>query len=234
MSQRIQDIPTEDRPRERLLRLGPEALSDAELLGLFINTGVKGRNAVQIGQELLSQNGGLVNVARLPTRGLAKTKGVGPAKAAVLAAAFELGKRSSQAAKRVIPMQEPEQIYEYMALEMQALTQEELHVLTLDTRLCLQQHDRIFRGTVNQTTAHPRELLRHVVVNGGYAFVVVHNHPSGDPSPSESDRQFTKRIRDAAEVLQVRFLDHIIVAQKTDTYPKPWFSFRATGLLGPK
>ena len=231
MSHRIQDIPSEDRPRERLLRLGAESLSDAELLGLFINTGIKGQNAVQIGQKLLSDHGGLVSLARLNTRALSKTKGVGPAKAAVLSAAFELGKRSAQAARRVLPMEQPSQVYDFMALEMQALGHEELHVLSLDTRLCLLHHDRVFRGTVNQTTAHPREVMKHVISSGAYAFIVVHNHPSGDPTPSEADRQFTRRMREAAELMQVKLIDHVIIGQRGDNHSDPWYSFKAMGLL---
>lgn len=231
MSQRIQDLPAEDRPRERLLRLGPEALSDAELIGLFINTGMKGENAVQIAQRLLRQFKSLRDFSRRSTAELAAMKGLGPAKAAILAAAFELGRRSAREVARETSLDSPQNIFDYMGLEMQALNHEELHLLCVDSRMRLVHHERVFRGSLTETTAHPREILRHVLIRAAYGFVVVHNHPSGDPNPSEADRRFTRNMRNAAELMQVKFLDHIVIGHASEARPLPYYSFRESGLL---
>lgn len=231
MSQRIQDIPEEDRPRERLLRLGPEALSDAELIGLFINTGVKGENAIQIAQRMLSEFGGLRNFSRRSTAQLAESHGVGPAKAALLAAALELGKRAAREAVRELPMDRPDRIFDYIGLEMQALNQEELHLLSLDTRLNLVHHDRIFRGTLNETSAHPREIMRMALLRNAASFIIVHNHPSGDPSASDADRRFTRTLNEASQIMRIHMVDHLIIGHPSLTRPQPWYSFRESGLL---
>lgn len=231
MAQRIHDIPEQDRPRERLLRLGAQALSDAELLGLFINTGMKGENAVQIGQRLLSETGSLRDLSRQGTTELAKHKGLGPAKAAVLAAAFELGVRAAREQKRDVALDKPELIFDYIGLEMQALNHEEVHVLLLNTKLNLIRHERLYRGALNESVAQPREILRTALQHNAFALVLVHNHPSGDPSPSDADRQLTRRLADAAELMRVMLIDHLIIGQPSPQRPQPFFSFRQAGLL---
>jgi DNA repair protein RadC len=231
MAQRIHDIPEEDRPRERLLRLGPASLSDAELLGLFINTGMKGENAVQIGQRVLSQCGSLRDLSRRSTTELAKHKGLGPAKAAVLAAAFELGRRSARESKRNEPLNEPSLIFEYLGLEMQALNHEEVHVLLLNTKLELTHHERLYKGSLNESVAHPRDILRCVMQHAAYAFVLVHNHPSGDPTPSDADRSFTRNLIDAADLMRIPLIDHLIVGHPSPQRALPYFSFRHAGLI---
>ncbi len=231
MSQRIQDIPPQDRPRERLLRLGPEALSDAELVGLFINTGVQGENAIQIAQRLLKEFGGLRTFSRLSPAHIAKSHGLGPAKAALLAAAFELGKRAVRESMQELPMDKPSLIFDYLGLEMQGYDQEEMHLLSLDARLRLVHRDRLFRGTLNETSAHPREVMKNALLRSAFGIVVVHNHPSGDPQPSNADYQFTRRLQEAAELLQIRFVDHVIIGHVADGRTIPWYSFRNAGLL---
>jgi len=231
MSQRIHDLPPEDRPRERLLRLGPEALSDAELIGIFINTGMKGENAMQIAQRLLTEFRSLRDFSRRSTAELASLKGLGPAKAAILAAAFELGRRSAREIARDTPLDTPQNIFAYMGLEMLAMSQEEMHLLCVNARMQLAKHERIFRGTLTETSAHPREILRTVLMNDSYGFIVVHNHPSGDPDPSDADRRFTRNLRDAAELLRLKFLDHMIIGHPSESRPLPYFSFRESGFL---
>lgn len=231
MSQRIHDLPAEDRPRERLMRLGPEALSDAELIGIFINTGMKGENAVQIAQRLLTQYKSLRDFSRRSPGELASMKGLGPAKAAILAAAFELGRRSAREIARDVPLDTPQNIFNYIGLEMQAMTQEEVHLLCLDSRMQLTHHERLFRGTLNETTSHPREVLRPALIHSAYGFVLVHNHPSGDPTPSDADRRFTRNLRDAAELIRIKFIDHVVIGHASDTRTLPYFSFRESGFL---
>ncbi len=231
MSHRIQDLPTDDRPRERLLRLGPGALTDAELLALFINTGVRGENAIQVAQRLMRESGSLRQLARVSAPELAGVRALGPAKAANLAAAFELGRRAEREWVKETPLNSPELVYRHVAAEMQALAHETVRVLLLNTRLHLMREERVFTGTVNETVAHPREILQPVIVHKAYGFTVVHNHPSGDPSPSEADRRLTRRLREAAELLGLVFLDHLIIGLPAEGRCQPYFSFKECGLL---
>ena len=231
MGTRIHDIPEEDRPRERLIRLGASALSDAELIGLFIHTGVPGENAVQIAQRMLREFDGLRNLSRQDISQLLDTHGLGKAKAALVAAAFELGRRAARESLRELPMDDPQVIFDYMAAELQSLNHEEVHVLLLSTRLTLLKSECVFQGSLNESVAHPREILKKALVSNAHAFAIVHNHPSGDPTPSNSDREFTRRLRDCAELMRLKFLDHLIIGHPAEHRPRPYFSFREAGLI---
>ncbi|MBK8091164.1 MAG: DNA repair protein RadC [Verrucomicrobiaceae bacterium] len=229
---RIADIPAHDRPRERLLRLGAGALSDAELLALFINTGTQGENALQIGQRLLQQHGSLRDLARMEPAVLTKIKSLGPAKAAKLAAAFELGRRAAaEASIRDIALNEPQRIYDFIGPELQALPYESVRLILLTTRLNLMRCEEIFRGSINECTVHARELLRKVLIHNAYSFVLVHNHPSGDPDPSEADRRITRRLCNAAASMDLHFQDHVIIGTPSESRSQPYFSFREHNLL---
>ena len=230
MAFRIHDLPESDRPRERLLENGAETLSNAELLAIFINTGLKGENALQVAQRLLQDHRTLRTLSRRSAKELAAVRGLGPAKAAHIAAAFELGRRAAEEEVREQRMDEPEVIYRYLGASMAPLPHETLRILVLNTRLCLEHDEVIFQGSLNESVAHPREIMRCALVHRAHSFVLAHNHPSGDPSPSEADRQFTRRIREAAAVMKIEFLDHIIIGAPR-TGMKPYFSFRAAGLL---
>jgi DNA repair protein RadC len=228
---RIHDLPEEDRPRERLMKLGAEALTNAELLALFINTGRKGENAIQMAQRLLRESKTLRNLSRRGGRELSEQfHGLGPAKAAHIAAAFELGRRVMHEDLRREPMNEPELIYRYFAPEMSRLGHEVVRVLVLDTKMCLAHDELVFRGSLNASTAHPREILRVALVHRAHAFILAHNHPSGDPAPSEQDRRFTVRMKQCAESMQIEFADHIIIGAPRQG-AQPWFSFKSAGLL---
>jgi DNA repair protein RadC len=231
MSHRIHDIPEQDRPRERLLRLGPGALSDAELLAIFINTGVKGENAIQVAQRILSEFRSLRELSRQEPESLKRTHALGPAKAAHLAAAFELGRRAERESQVDVQLQSPEQIYQFVGTEMQSLSFESVRVLLLNTRYCLLRQDEVFRGGLNESICHPREILRKAIVHSAHAFILLHNHPSGDPSPSDSDVRMTRRIREAAEILKIEFCDHLIIGAPGENRRSPWFSFREAGVL---
>jgi DNA repair protein RadC len=232
MSHRIHDIPEQDRPRERLLRLGPGALSDAELLAIFINTGTKGENAIQVAQRLMREVGTLRDLSRQEPESLVRNRALGPAKAANLAAAFELGRRAEREAITERPMAQPEDVYQLLAAELQALNQESVRVLLLNSRLCLMRADEVHRGAVSETIAHPREILRKGIMHSAFAFIIAHNHPSGDPSPSAADVQLTRRLREASEIVGIRFLDHIIIGAPGSPTGQPYYSFREAGLLG--
>lgn len=231
MSQRIHDIPEQDRPRERLLRLGPGALSDAELLAIFINTGIKGENAIQVAQRLLGDVGSLRELSRQEPESLVRNKALGPAKAAHLAAAFELGRRAERESLKETRLQSPEEVYQYLGAEMQSLSYESVRVILLNTRYALIRCDEVFKGALNESVCHPREILRKAIVHNAHAFVLVHNHPSGDPSPSDSDSRMTRTIRESAAILKIEFCDHLIIGAPGGNRSRHWFSFKEAGML---
>lgn len=228
---RIADLPRDDRPRERLLRLGPASLSDAELLALFINTGIPGENAIQVAQRLLKTHGSLAQLARLTPQLLRGEKALGPAKAALLTAAFEIGRRAERETLIEQPLSTPELIYQFAGPEMRHLPHETVRVLLVNTRLSFVRQEQISHGTVNESMAHPRDVLRPAIAHAAWGFILVHNHPSGDPSPSDADFRMTRRIREASEVLGIKFLDHVIIGAPSETRSSPYFSFREAGIL---
>jgi DNA repair protein RadC len=228
---RIHDLPEDDRPRERLLNVGAESLTNAELLAIFINTGLKGENAIQVAQRLLKEFRTLRNLSRQSGKQLVEQfRGLGPAKAAHIAAAFELGRRAAQEDFKDEPMSEPEMVYRYFGPDMARLGHESVRLLVLDTKLRLIHDEQVFKGSLNEAQAHPREIMRVALVHRAYAFILAHNHPSGDPTPSEADRRFTMRMKQCAEMMQIQFCDHVIIGSPRQG-AQPWFSFKSTGLL---
>ena len=229
-SPRIQDMPIDQRPREKLARLGPASLDNAELMALFISSGIKGRSAIEVGRDLIARYGSMGALGGLPVDELTKVKGLGRAKASILAAAFELGTRVAREQLRDISLESPELIHDFFGPQLRHLTQEQVMVAVLDTRLRHIGTNTVSVGTVNESTAHPREILRPVITRGAYGFILIHNHPSGDPSPSRADELVTKRLVEASELMQVRFFDHVIIGR-----PSPgrtaYYSFREAGLV---
>jgi len=229
-SPRIQDLPDGQRPREKLSRLGPGALDNAELMALFISTGTRGRSAIEIGRGLIAKYGSMSALGGLPVGELAKEHGLGLAKASKLAAAFELGARVAREQLREVPLDTPELIHDFFAPQMRHLAQEQVVVATLDTRLRHIGTTVVSVGTVSESAAHPREVLRPVITRGAHGFILIHNHPSGDPSPSRSDETVTRRLVEAAALMQVRFLDHVIIGRPAPGR-SPYFSFREAGVI---
>jgi DNA repair protein RadC len=227
---RIQDMPSERRPREKLAANGPTALDNAELMALFISTGMKGRSAIEIGRDLIAKYGSMAALGGLPVAELAKEKGLGLAKASKLAAAFELGIRVAREQIRAIPLDTPQLIYDYFGPQLRHLAQEQVMCATLDTRLRHIGTTLISMGTVNESNAHPREILRPVITRGAYGFILIHNHPSGDPSPSAADERVTRNLIEAAKLMQVTFLDHIIIGRASEGRA-PYYSFREGGMI---
>lgn len=227
---RIHDLPLCDRPREKMARLGPTALDNAELMALFISTGTRGQSAIEIGRNLLHKYGSMGALGGLPVSHLAKEHGLGLAKASKLAAAFELGTRVAREQVRDTSLDRPELIYDFFAPQLRHLSQEQVVVAVVDPRLRHVGTDVVSVGTVNESNAHPREILRPVITRGAYGFVLIHNHPSGDPSPSRADESVTRRLVEAAALMQIRFLDHVIIGK-----PAPgrngYFSFREAGVI---
>ena len=209
---------------------GHGALSDEELLAILLRTGVVGSSAVDLGQQLLKRYGSLGSLSRCSPSELARLRGVGNAKAVQLVAAFGLASRLSAETVRRERIDSPERVFQLLGMEMRVLTKESLRVILLDTRYQLMRVEEISRGTVNESIAHPRDIFGPVLTAAAYAFILVHNHPSGDPSPSEADRRLTTRLSEAAKLLQIQLLDHVILGSP-DNGRTPWFSFKQLGLI---
>jgi DNA repair protein RadC len=227
---KINELIDEKRPREKLFSQGHGALSDEELLAILLRTGVVGSSAVDLGQQLLKRYGSLGSLSRCSPSELARLRGVGNAKAVQLVAAFGLASRLSAETVRRERIDSPERVFQLLGMEMRVLTKESLRVILLDTRYQLMRVEEISRGTVNESIAHPRDIFGPVLTAAAYAFILVHNHPSGDPSPSEADRRLTTRLSEAAKLLQIQLLDHVILGSP-DNGRTPWFSFKQLGLI---
>jgi len=224
-------MPAPERPREKADRHGIGALTDAELLAIFIRTGRPGKNALAMASELLEKSGGLVALSRYDALEIRKkVSGIGKAKSLELSAAFEIGKRLVRGGEERPVLDSPEKIFEVFGREFLALRRESLRVILLNTKLRLMHVEEIALGSVNECVAHPREIFRPAIVHSAYALVLVHNHPSGDPEPSAADRRLTASLREAASLLQINLLDHMILGSP-EGGRQPYYSFRDAGLL---
>jgi len=226
----IREMPQDERPREKLLARGPGALTDAELIAILLRTGLVGRNVLEVARDLLQKYGSLEGASRCNMKELAKISGIGPTKALELVAAFDLGKRLAREKVSRQKLDSPELVHELMGMEMRMLRQESLRVVLLDTRYHLIRVEEVSSGSLNESIAHPREVFRPALISSAYAVIVVHNHPSGDSSPSQTDHSLTRRLAEAAELLQIKLLDHIIIGAPSDQSPG-YFSFKEAGVL---
>ena len=226
----IRELPQDERPREKLAAHGASTLSDSELIAILLRTGVKGASAIDLGRQLVKDHGSLTALARCSVPELSKLKGVGPAKAVQLAAAFGLASRIARESSAKQKLDSPALVWELLGAEMRALRRESLRVVLLDTKYQLMRIEEISLGSLSESVAHPREIFRPAILHAAYALIVVHNHPSGDPAPSRADHTLTQRLREAADLLQIRLLDHVIVGNN-DNGRQPWFSFREAGML---
>ncbi|CAB1129683.1 conserved nucleotide-related metabolism protein [Candidatus Hydrogenisulfobacillus filiaventi] len=205
----IKALPAADRPRERLLRLGPEALADHELLAVLLGSGTAGHPVHVIAERLLAE--GWAALARRRPQELLGVEGLGPAKAALLAAALDIGRRVRQAVPAPPEVRTPEDVVRLVD-DMAFLDQEEFRVISLNTKHRVLAAEVVFRGGLDTVEVFPRELFRRAVGRSAAAVVVVHNHPSGDPLPSPEDLALTRRLVLAGRVLGIPVLDHIVVA----------------------
>lgn len=219
-----------DLPREKIYKYGPGALSNAELMAIFLTSGVVGRNVIEVAGDLLEKYGSLQELGRLPVSEYMNNKGIGLAKACKLAAAFELGSRLKREEIKKILLDTPDLIYEHFAHQLSNLPHETALVVTLNSRLQHTSTTTISIGTVTETSAHPREILRPVITRNAYAFFLLHNHPSGDPTPSNADYAITERLSKAAELMQIRLIDHMIIGSPCSGR-LPYFSFRSAGII---
>lgn len=227
----IPDLPKDERPRERLARLGAPALSDAELLAIFLRVGVKGCSAIEVGRKLIKTHGSISALGGLSVLELSKQHGMGPAKAAQLLAAFELGSRCAQEQMVRTPMNSAEAIYQAMAPRLAHERKEHVIIILLDSKLRATRSIELSEGNSDTALCEPRDVLHHVLINQASAFALIHNHPSGDPSPSRQDLALTKKIHDACLLMRLRFVDHLIVGRPAVHQQLPYYSFSGAGII---
>lgn len=227
----IKDLPEDERPREKLLQKGAVSLSDAEILAVFLGTGRKGFSAIELGHEMLKHFGSLKNLSRASVEELTKVGGIGPAKAAQLAGIFEFGQRLARETFNEEPITCPEEVYELVGNEMQRLSQESVRAILLNHKKRLIQVAEVFVGTSNESFANPSEILRKAIGHAAHSMILVHNHPSGDPTPSGADHHVTKRMKTACDAVGLEFTDHIVIGSSTNSSGQSYFSFREAGLL---
>lgn len=209
----ITDWPAEERPRERLLAQGAGALSDAELLAIFLRVGVKGKSAVDLARELIGRFGSLNRLFSAPLADFSAVPGMGEAKYAQLQAVLEMARRAlgEQLAAREL-LSSPQAVRDYLRLRLGGLAHEVFIALWLDAQNRLITSEELFRGTLAQTSVYPREVVKRALHHNAAAVIVAHNHPSGVPEPSPADEALTRVLKEALALVDVRLLDHFIVA----------------------
>jgi len=212
----VRDLPASDRPRERLKRLGAEALSTAELIACITGSGTRGDSVVMTSQKLLSEFGNLQNIAAASIQELSKSRGIGEARAIQLKAAFEIGRRLADPdyAEKGNPVQSPEEAFTSMQEKLRGKKKEHFYVLCLDTRNRVSNKRQVSIGNLDSSIVHPREVFKDAISSLAASVIFVHNHPSGDLEPSSEDVNLTRRLVEAGELLGIPVLDHIIVSDK--------------------
>ena len=209
---RMKDIAEGNRPRERLQRFGASSLSDAELLAIILKTGSIGENVIDMSNRLISRYG-VDKLSELSLPELQEIKGIGPAKAMTIKVLFELNKRHALAKKNLTKITCARDVYELMKEKLSDLKQEVFVVLYLDAKNHVLKEEIVTKGTLDASLIHPREVFRGAIKESAHAIIVVHNHPSGDPAPSEEDKRITEKLFDAGELLNIELLDHVIVGR---------------------
>ena len=227
---RLKDQPASERPRERLVAQGADALSHAELIGILLRTGLKGANAVEIGRQLLQKHGSLQALAQASVDDLQTVKGIGPDKAVTLVAAFTLARKMARELQGESPMLDtPEAVANLLREDNRLRRVETFQILLLNTRRRLIRLAEISDGTLDTLLVHPREVFEKAISAGAAAIVLAHNHPSGDPTPSEADIKVTRDLIRAGQLLKIEVLDHVIIGRATQERPKDYVSLRELG-----
>lgn len=226
----VRDLPKNERPRERLIKLGPEALSAQELLAIIIARGVSGKSVMNIAQELLSQFGNIKNVGEATIEQFCQTKGIGPAKAVQILACFQICHRienqeiEENKSKKFI-ISSPKDVVKIAQSIFKNKKKEYFLIFPLDSRNQIMKEKIISIGSLNASIVHPREIFKDAIAHTAVSIILVHNHPSGDPEPSDDDLKITKQLVEAGKILGIEVLDHIIVGQEKYT------SFKDKGIL---
>ena len=226
----LKDQPASERPRERLAALGADALSHAELIAILLRTGLKGANAVEIGRQLLQKFGTLNLLAQATVTDLQKVRGIGRDKAVTLVAAFALARKMAADLQSESPvLDNPENVVTLLRAKNLIKNVETLQVLLLNTRRRLIRVEEITDGTIDTLLVHPREVFRSAIAANAAAVVLAHNHPSGDPAPSEADIKVTRDLIRAGQLLKIEVIDHVIIGRATPERPKDYCSLRELG-----
>ncbi|MDA8100403.1 MAG: DNA repair protein RadC [Nitrospiraceae bacterium] len=221
----LKDWPEGERPRERLLQQGAGELTDAQLLAIILRNGAGGRTAVDLGRELLDRFGGLSGIAQAGIAEICTVRGIGPAKAAEIKAAFEIGRRHQKPTMAGASFCSSQEVADYYLPRLRDIKKEMFHCALLDSKNRVVRNEVVSVGTLTASLVHPRDTFKAAIRESAAAVIFVHNHPSGDVRPSQEDIQLTKRLVQAGDLLGIRVLDHIIVGDSGH------FSFRDSGLL---
>ena len=223
---KIKEWPEEERPREKLLNFGPQHLSDAELLALLIESGTGGITAVDLAKRLLVEHEDLAELSSKGVAELSRMKGIGPARSARILAAFELGRRvEGGKGKEGVRVKSPADVAQFFSPEFRGLKKEIFKTVLLDSGNRIIRNVTVSQGTLNMSLVHPREVFKPAVDHLAAGIILLHNHPSGEPEPSQLDRQITSQLTEAGEVMGIPVVDHIILADNR------YFSFAKKGLL---
>lgn len=222
----INEWPEGERPREKLLLRGPGALSDAELLAIFLRVGTRGQSAIDVGRELITRFGSLGALIAAQNDEIAQVPGVGPAKCAQLKAAVELGRRAlAETARETDALNSPQAVRDYLRLSLERREHEVFVAIFLDAQNRVIEAEELFRGTLTQTSVYPREVVKAALRHNAASVIFAHNHPSGVAEPSQADQSLTDSLKRALALVDIRVLDHFIVGRGRT------FSFAERGLL---
>jgi DNA repair protein RadC len=229
---RIKDLPRTERPRERLAELGADALNHFELIAILLRTGTKGRSAIEIGQELVSHFKSLDALARASLDELSRVKGVGRDKAIALQAAFTLARRMARELQGEAPLLDtPERIADLLREENRKYDVEQFQAVLLNVRRKLIRVDLISQGILDSILVHPREVFKAAISANAACVVLVHNHPSGDPTPSDADIRATRDLIRAGQLLKIEVLDHVILGRRACANGRDYASLRELGFF---
>ncbi len=227
---RIKDLPNQERPRERLVQFGAEALKNSELIAILLRTGTKGSSAISISEQLLARFKTLDHLSRASLKDLRQVKGIGQDKAIALKSAFTLAQRMALEVRNESPvLDDPEQVANMLREDNRVYEVEHLQVVLLNARRKLIRVEEVSQGTLDSIMAHPREVFKRAIAANAAAVVLVHNHPSGDPTPSEADIRVTRDLIRAGQLLRIEVLDHVILGARTTTRPRDYVSLRELG-----
>lgn len=226
----IKELPDGERPRERLIAHGADALKHSELIAILLRTGTKGISAIQLAEQVLNKFASLDRLSRATITDLRQIKGVGRDKAIALKSAFTLARRMAEEIRQEAPVVDtPERVADLLREQNRAYEVENFQVVVLNTRRRLIRVDNISQGTLDTILVHPREVFKPAIAANAAALILVHNHPSGDPTPSEADIKVTRDLIRAGQLLKIEVLDHVILGQATRDRPKDFVSLRELG-----
>jgi DNA repair protein RadC len=230
---RLKDLAVNDRPQERLAKLGASALSDTELLAMLLRSGQRGLNVMALSQQLITEAGSLTGLTRWNETDFRRVKGIGPVKSLQLLAVMEIARRVLATEGGLEPiLNRPDLVFAHFRPYVTGLLVEKFWVLCLNRKNRLIKLVEVTSGTATSSLAHPREVYREAIQQGSTAVICVHNHPSGDPAPSAADIQVTQQLREAAKTLDIQLLDHVILGQaQADPQGVGYYSFREAGLV---